>query len=117
MLNYTRLALCATLWILLLGGVPDCWAQSSVGENPSLRRGMQSAPGQLPSWAAPKARPNRKADRGMGISPTPQPYDSPERPPVPVDGGLVWLTAAGAAYAARELSKRRGASDTDEDDA
>jgi hypothetical protein len=27
--------------------------------------------------------------------------------PVPVDGGLGWLAAAGAAYAARRLQKRR----------
>ena len=44
---------------------------------------------------------------------SPDPPSDPEQ--VPVDGGLGWLAAAGAAYAANRLRKSREASDSDDE--
>jgi len=62
-----------------------------------------SASSSAPSGSSPNPR-----QRSSGSPPAPP--DSP--PQVPVDGGLGWLAAAGAAYAANRLRKRGDAEGT-----
>jgi len=58
---------------------------------------------EMPTWAAPTER----------MEPAPvdaRRVDLPSRPPpVPVDGGLMWLAFAGVGYAARRLLYPDGA--------
>ena len=53
----------------------------------------------------------RDGHRAPADPPDPPGDDDP--PQVPVDGGLGWLAAAGAAYAANRLRKQQGAGDSD----
>lgn len=48
-----------------------------------------------------------------GPGDTPDPPPNPEQ--VPVDGGLGWLAAAGAAYAANRLRKQQNGGETDDE--
>lgn len=55
------------------------------------------------------------ASTGQGSSNASSPPGTPDDPPqVPVDGGLGWLAAAGAAYAANRLRKKANEDDEDE---
>lgn len=58
----------------------------------------------VPSWSAPVEAGHADAPQAMsGMDPTMP--DAPARP-IPVDGGLGLLAAAGAAYAARRFRSR-----------
>ena len=74
----------------------------------------------LPGWAAPSSPPSSFGNRGsrapgMMNNAAPGMPNSPSQ--VPVDGGLGWLAAAGAAYAASRLRKTNGSDDEAPDDA
>ena len=74
----------------------------------------------LPGWAAPRAPQSSFGQRGsrapgmMNNSTAPGMPNDPSQ--VPVDGGLGWLAAAGAAYAASRLRKKNGSDEEEPDD-
>lgn len=84
-----------SLLIVLLLPLGSARAQSS---------GDYSRDLDLPSWASPSAPAASDASTGCGACAPPAPPAAPEQ--VPVDGGLIWLAAAGAGYAARRLYRR-----------
>jgi hypothetical protein len=103
---------------LLAGGSPleaSAQAFASPQQNATVQNESRNpyttrpAPSQedgtrLPDWAAP-AEPSadRFADDRYRSQPGATTNQGPIKPGVPVDGGLVWLTLAGAGYATKKL--------------
>lgn len=66
---------------------------------------------RVPDWAAPKAPPPSFGQHPGGRATTNAAPTMPGGPAqAPVDGGLGWLAAAGAAYAVRRLYRQSGPS-------
>jgi hypothetical protein len=80
-------------------------------QDPSVERRRSSpganSPTDLPSWAEPSSGQSQNSSIGSKNVQTnngaPPPPASPE--PVPVNGGLALLAAAGAGYAVRKLNE------------
>lgn len=95
----------------------------SPSNRPSMQRG-QTMPGgssspsgpRVPSWAesrVPAPSFHSRTPRGPRTNSAPgMPGDDPSN--MPVDGGLGWLAAAGAAYTVRRL--RKGTTDSEDED-
>jgi hypothetical protein len=57
----------------------------------------------LPPWAEPAARPPSPSGFDGGAIETNSPDPPPPAERIPVDGGLIWLVAAGGAFAVYRL--------------
>jgi hypothetical protein len=88
------------------------WDRSS---SASYSETQDPAGTRLPGWAEPRdssPRPGDRATHADPISPSDDAVtNAPPPPGVPVDGGLVWLTLAGAGYATKKLYDGRKGED------
>jgi len=119
MLGFPRLSI-----VLAVAGVLLLTASSAQGQSYQGPEATQDRPAngpthtsQLPDWAEPSPlssksssgkneRMSNNGDFRTSAAPPPPPQEQ-----VPVDGGVVFLAAAGAGYAVRKLNE-----DEDEDD-
>lgn len=111
-----RMRLTVTTAVLLFGlwsvplyaqQAPPAWAPPHDGSAPGYatppRSSAQGGASNLPGWAEPAASSHRVPGADVTAKNTP-----PLPPPgnrVPIDGGLGWLAAAGAAYAVHRLRR------------
>ena len=88
--------------LLLLAPLDAAPSGGSLDAAPS---GLLDRRSEVPSWASPSAAsPSATASRGGMVDP-PTPGGVPA--PIPVDGGLALLAAAGLGYGMRRLRARR----------
>ena len=135
------LALVSSFILCIVCSSSPAWAQSSVD---GLSRVQPDAPARppsqmldgsgLPAWAVPHAPQSSASQHGarapgaMNNSSAPSLPSPPDQgsgggggggggggTPIPVDGGLGLLAAAGAAYAANRLRKTNGSDDEPDD--
>ena len=95
---------------------PPAYHAPAPSTPPASGRPLPSVDGDavgLPQWAAPQPpAPSFGGWRGSGVRMQASPALPSDPSKVPVDGGLGWLAAAGAAYALRRLQSPSPARET-----